>query len=125
MKIVFRNMDRSELARDIVRDRMEPAFEKFPNLRKGDVSVTMTMHNSPVQPGPDLFAVKFVCLSGPFQGLVMEKRAPNLYVAMATLVDHLLETLHRFGDRKKAQRIRTARVEARAFHGGLYEENSQ
>ena len=67
MKIVFRNMDRSELARDIVRDRMEPAFEKFPNLRKGDVSVTMTMHNSPVHPGPDLFAVKFVCLSGPFQ----------------------------------------------------------
>jgi len=107
MKVVFRNMERSELAKDAVIERIGPVMEKFPALKKESLTITMTMHNSPIQAGPDLFAVKFACQSGDFRGIVLEKSAPNLYVALADLSDHLLERLKRFSDRKRGRRVRT------------------
>ena len=103
MKIVFRNLERSELARELVQERIKLLFERFPDLKPSQVSVTLAMENSPLQAGPDLFSVKLSILSGHYQGVMLEKKAPNLYQALADVNDHVLERLARFAGKTRAK----------------------
>ncbi len=109
MKIRFKNLHRSELAKDVVTERMSLVFLRFPELPPESTSMTLSMENSPVKAGPDLFTVKFLCMGGKYKGVIMNKSAPTLYQALADLVEHLLERLNRFGDKKRIKNLREAR----------------
>jgi ribosome-associated translation inhibitor RaiA len=109
IQILFRHLEKSELAREAVKERLAAAIEKFPDLETTQIQVTLSMENSPTQAGQDLFKVKFHCRNGRYRGLLIEKSAPNLYFALAELVDHLLERLNRFGDRARVKELRQAR----------------
>jgi len=101
MRIVFRNLERSELAKEAVYERLGSMVEKFPRLRGHRITVTLFMENSPVQPGPDCFGVK-VLIQGPaFRTITLSKTSPSLYMALADVRDHLTELLNRFGDRTR------------------------
>lgn len=109
IKIIFKNLDKSELAREAAAERMEALVEKFPDLNESRIKVTLEMQNSPTQAGPDLFTVKVHVSGGKYRGVRLEKSAPNLYVALADLVDHMLEKLNRFGDRARVIQRNKAR----------------
>jgi ribosome-associated translation inhibitor RaiA len=114
MKIIFKNLEKSELAREVVAERLAMVFLRFPELPPEKTSITLSMENSPVKAGPDLFTVKFLCMGGKYKGVIMNKSAPTLYQALADLVDHLLERLNRFGDKKRIKNLKTKRA---AFSG--------
>jgi hypothetical protein len=105
MRIVFRNMERSQLAIQVISERLQAVFDKFERLEPSDVTVTLTMDNSPSQAGPDLFCLRFYCRRGEFKGLVIEKVSPNLYIGLADLVDTLAERLGRFSERRRRHSI--------------------
>lgn len=109
--VTFKNLDRSELAKEAVAERLDAIVEKFPDLQKSRINVTLEMQNSPQQTGPDLFIVKAQLKGGRYDGLRVEKSAQSLYVALADLVEHMLELLNRFGDRARVK----ARNNARKF----------
>lgn len=123
MKIVFRNMARSELVSTVIKERFAHVLDKFPDLRRSEITLTLSMHNAPTQAGPDLFSVKLVCLGGRFRNLVLEKSSPNLYAAWADLLDHLLERLNRFGDRERVRHRALARKHRVKAPTLLEEEN--
>jgi ribosome-associated translation inhibitor RaiA len=110
IKIIFKNLDRSELASEAAIERMEAIVEKFPDLHTSGILITLEMLNSPLHAGPDLFSVKVHVRSGRYRGVRWEKSAPNLYIALAHVVDHMLETLNRFGDRARVKERHRARI---------------
>ena len=101
LSIAFKNLDKSELAQEIVRERVGELFRKFPNLASHDVRVSLSMENSFSQAGPDLFSAKMIVQGSRYKNLILEKSAPNLYQALAELDGHLLERLNRAGDRRR------------------------
>lgn len=103
IQVRFKNLEKSEMAREAVFERIEALIEKFTDLRDGRVTVTLEMDNSPFQAGPDLFRVKFYVARGRYAGITVSKENGNLYVALAEVVDHLLEKLNRFGDRERVK----------------------
>jgi ribosome-associated translation inhibitor RaiA len=111
IKIKFKNLEKSQIALDAVNERVDTLIEKFPDLAESKLQVTLEMENSPKQAGPDFFKVKLHVSRGRYDGVTIEKSNSNLYVALADMVDHLLESLNRFGDkirvkeRKKARKI--------------------
>ncbi len=107
--IKFRNFEKSELAREAVMERVEPLMEKFPDLAQSRVQVSLQMDNSPAQPGQDLFKVKIFVSRGRYDGITVEKENSNLYIALADVVDHMLEALNRYGDRVRVREIKVAR----------------
>lgn len=107
--VIFKNLDKSELAREAAVERVESLIAKFPDLNSSKLRVTLEMHNSPLQPGPDHFTVKLLATSGRYKGVQLEKSATNLYVALADVVDHMLEKLNRAGDRKRVKERNGAR----------------
>ncbi len=109
IQIKFKNLDKSELAREAVNERVESLVTKFPDLGKCKIHTTLEMENSLTQPGPDLFKVKFLVTNGRYSGVVVEKSDSNLYVALADVVDHMLEKLNRFGDRTRVKERTKAR----------------
>ena len=109
LRIVFKNLDRSELARELVEERLEASFQRFPDLRSNQIQVTLEMENSPTQAGPDVFSVKLHISSGRYQGITLEKEGQNLYQALAEVNEHLLERLNRFGDKNRAKMRRNER----------------
>lgn len=113
IQIKFKNLDKSELAREAVIERMATLTEKFPDLVKSKMQVTLEMENSPIQAGPDLFKVKVQVSRARYDGIIIETANSNLYVALADLVDHMLENLNRFGDRARVKQRRNARQIAR------------
>jgi ribosome-associated translation inhibitor RaiA len=112
IKVNFKNLDPSELAREATVDRIGALVEKFEHLRESRINVTLAMENSPIQAGPDLFKVMVQVNGGRYQGVRVVKSAASLYVALADLVDHMLEALNRWSDkarvrdRSKARRFR-------------------
>ena len=109
IQIKFKNLDKSEMAREAVHGRVETLIEKFNDLKESRIQVTLEMENSPVQPGPDQFKVKFHVARGRYDGITVEKSDPNLYVALAEVVDHMLEVFNRFGDKARVKQRKQAR----------------
>lgn len=109
IQIKFKNLEKSEIAREAVQDRIESLADKFPNLSESKILVTLEMENSPIQAGPDFFKVKLHVSRGRYNGITVEKADSNLYVALAEIVDHMLERLNRFGDRVRVKEKKNAR----------------
>lgn len=109
IQIKFKNLEKSEMARDAAQERIEILVEKFPDLSKCKIQITLEMENSPLQAGPDLFKVKLHVARGRYDGITVKKSDASLYVALAEVIDHMLEKLNRFGDRKRVQERTKAR----------------
>ncbi len=120
--IKFKNLEKSELAKQAVEDRIKLLVDKFPDLNGGGIQVTLEMENSPTQAGPDVFKVKLFISKGRYKGIAIEKINSNLYAALADLVDHMLERLNRFGDKVRVrERAKARRVhEAVKGIGGVF-----
>lgn len=101
MKIVFKNLEKSEIAKDAVRERISELIEKFADLKKSSVLVTLEMHNSPQQAGLDSFSISLRVSGGRYDGINLTKHSSSLYIALADLVEHALESLNRYSDKKR------------------------
>lgn len=110
IKVIFKNLKKSELAKDAAVERILSIVDKFPDLKQSRITVTLEMQNSPFQAGPDLFTVKMHISGGRYSDIRMEKSAPNLYAALASLTEHMLEKLNRFGDRARVKVRKRARL---------------
>lgn len=109
IQVKFKNLEKSEMVREIVHERAEALVEKFPDLMASKLQITVEMENSPLQAGPDLFKVKLYVSRGRYNGITVEKAAANLYVALAEVIDHMLEVLNRYGDRVRVKQRKRAR----------------
>ncbi len=89
VKIIFKNMESSQLARGELEDRVLYLIKKYPQLKSHQITLTVEMENSPLQAGPDLFSVSSI-ISGPsIKRLKMKKSSHNFYLAVAGLIDSL------------------------------------
>lgn len=109
IQIKFKNLEKSDLVQNSTLEKVEAFVEKFPDLSESKIQVTLEMENSSLQPGPDLFKVKFHIVRGRYDGVTIEKSKPNLYAALAEVTDHLLEVLNRLGDKERVQARNKAR----------------
>ena len=103
IKITFKNLEKSSLAVDIVLEKMNAVIEKFPELNKHSIQITLNMNNSSSQAGPDEFGIRFQIKGKKFNGLIVEKRAKTLYIAIADLNEALLELLNRRIDKLRVK----------------------
>jgi ribosome-associated translation inhibitor RaiA len=109
IQIIFKNLEKSELAREAATERIETMIHKFPILKESRISVTLEMENSPLQAGPDLFKVKVQVSGGRYRGIRIVKSSSNLYVALAGVVDLMLENLNTHGDKLRVKERSKAR----------------
>jgi len=109
INITFKNLDPSQLAKEAVLEKWDRIVERFPDLSSSKSVISIEMDNSPTQPGPDLFRIKLRVRGSKYDGVILEKQAASLYIALADLSDHLLERLNRIGDKARVK----ARTQAR------------
>lgn len=109
IKIVFHNLEPSDLAKHIVMARMQSVTKRFPELISHKITVTLSMDNSPTQAGPDSFKVKVYITGKKYNSVVIEKSAYTLYLALADVIEHTLERLNRFGDKTRVIKRQLAR----------------
>lgn len=115
IQIKFKKLNKSEMIRKVAQERVEHLVEKFPDLEKSKILITFEMENSPFQAGPDLFKVKLHVARGRYDGITVEKTESSLYIALAEIVDHMLEVLNRFGDRARVKERNRARKITKEF----------
>lgn len=115
IQVKFKNLEKSEMAREAAQDRTEALIAKFPDLIKSKILITLEMENSPIQAGPDFFKVKLHVKGARYDGVTVEKSDSSLYVALANVIEHMLENLNRFGDRARVKERTKARQLARKF----------
>ena len=111
MRVIFKNLDESTFARDLAIERLASVTERFPDLQNHRIDTTLSMENSPHQAGPDFFTVKVFINGKRYKSLILQKSAPSLYIALADVVEHLLEKLNRYGDKKRVKNQSKARKE--------------
>ncbi len=116
VRTVFKNLEKSELAKAAAEERLATVADRFPDLYKSRITITLSMDNSPFQAGPDVFTVKIQCHGGRYRGVILQKSASSLYIALADLVDHLLERLNRHGDKTRVKQLHKARQNQESVH---------
>jgi ribosome-associated translation inhibitor RaiA len=99
VQVIFQNLSKSELVKQIVHDRVESVLEKFPQTEKGKAVVYLSMENSPHQAGRDLFKVKVMLKGLKMKPIILAKHSKNLYEATAQVVDSLFENFHRHSEK--------------------------
>lgn len=107
--VKFKNFEKSEVMRDIVTERITEAVGRFPKGGPRIVVVTLGMENSPLKAGPDLFTVRTEVIGGRYHGVILEKAAHDIYVALAQTCEGLLERLNRHSDRLRTQALKQKR----------------
>lgn len=95
LKIVFKNMKPSRMARDYVLGKMSPILDKFPSLNDHNVTLTLEMENSPRLPGEDSYSVASVISGKKFKFMRLKKTSNNFYVAASEMIESLHEVLGR------------------------------
>jgi ribosome-associated translation inhibitor RaiA len=111
-KIVFKNLEPSDLVRDHVEERFDALMEKFPDLKGHKCTITLEMKNSPLHAGPDLFSVKAVIDGFKYRDIAFVHDAENLYLAIAEFSDKMVEVLNRAGDKLRVKSRSRNRVAA-------------
>ncbi len=117
IQVVFKNLARSDIVKNVVEDRVRHLEEKFPELHSEKLLVTLSMENSPYQRGPDHYTVRLITRAKKFKDTVLERSAPNLYIALADVIDRALEVLHRKAEKRRERRrwqLRHGRLFARS-----------
>lgn len=109
IKIIFKDLEKSELAREITLDRVATTIERFPLLDGHKIHVTLSRENSQFQAGPDVFTVKIHIQGRIYKDIILEKSGPSLYAALADAVEHSLERLNRIGDKQRVRKRKQAR----------------
>jgi ribosome-associated translation inhibitor RaiA len=81
--VKFKNLDKSEMAQEAAHERIQTMIQKFPDLDRSKIHVTLEMENSPIQAGPDLFKVKVHISRTRYDGITIEKAGffPTLTIA--------------------------------------------
>ena len=110
IKLVFKNLDKSEFTKDLTLERIQTVVDRFPDLNDHKVSVTLSMENSPTQAGPDVFTVKLLITGKKYRSVLIEKSESTFYSALAEVVDHALERLNRYGDKERVKRRNQSRI---------------
>ncbi len=101
--IVFKNLESSDLVKNVVKNFIEEIHEKFPNVSKSKINIVLSMNNSATQAGKDDFEVSLHIQKGEFDGLILKKSAMNLYTAIADLKESVLERFNRNLDKKRVK----------------------
>ncbi len=120
IQVKFKNLDKSEMAREAVTGRIEALVDKFDDLSESKIQVTLEMENSPTQSGPDLFKVKLHVFRGRYDGITVQKSGSNLYRALAEVDEHMLEALNRFGDKHRiVERVKARKIKKQVEYAFL------
>lgn len=109
------------MARSIVVEKMNVLIEKFPDLQHHAIYLTLSMDNSASQAGPDEFGIRVQIKGKKFDGLIVEKKAQSLYLAMAVVDEVLLELLNRRIDKRRVKN----RNQLRKQKYSTFEEDDQ
>ena len=109
-KVVFKNLEASDLLHDAVVEKISNVTDKFPELKTHRICVTLEMHNSPTKPGPDEFSVGVDIQGVKYGGIRLSERGIQMYQAIGLLADSLLERLNRTGDKKRVVGLRQMRT---------------
>ena len=104
IQVIFHNLEKSEMVRNVLGEIIEGTLEKFPHAERGKVQIYASKENSLTQAGKDHFTVKLVVHTKYLKPIVLTKGAESLYQAAALVSDKLLETLHRAFDKKRTVR---------------------
>ncbi len=115
MKITFKNLEKSDLAKEVIEERIGDLIEKFPNLSSHSIYVTLSMDNSSTQAGPDEFGVRLQVKGKMFNDLIIEKKSGTLYRAVGDVVEAMLERLNRRTDKVRVKE-RTKSRKAKYFN---------
>lgn len=109
IQVKFKNLAKSDIAEEAALDRVAALADKFPELGRSNITVTLEMENSPFQAGPDVFSVKLHIANGRYRGTTVTKSEATLYKALADMMEHMLEKLNRAGDRRRVKQRAKAR----------------
>jgi ribosome-associated translation inhibitor RaiA len=94
VKVVFKNLEKSDLVRKITAEKVERTINKFSELAERMTTVIVSRENSHDHKGVHQFSAKLL-IQGQGKAVVLEKRAETLYQAVAMVTDRALEILHR------------------------------
>lgn len=103
INVVFKDLEASELARQLATERLQALVDEFPELRTHLLVITLSMNNSPNRPGPDLFSAYLRISGQKYRRIHLRKSSRSLYIALNELCKTLLEIINRSGDRNRVE----------------------
>ncbi len=95
IRVVFKNLEKSDIVRAITSDRIERTISKFSELARMAATVIVSKEHSCEHSGPDLFSAKLLLVGNGHKPVVLEKRAESLYQAIALVTDRATEIFQR------------------------------
>lgn len=109
LQAILNDPQKSEKIRTVMIERLEKVMERFPDLKKSPLTVSMSRESRSA--GPEIFKVKVRCGGGRYGGLSLELAAPNLQKAISSVFDRMAERLKKVEARKQKQkRTRVRRI---------------
>jgi ribosome-associated translation inhibitor RaiA len=94
VKIVFKNLEKSDIIRKVAIARVQKALERFSDIDSLASTVVLSREHSREHAGLDEYSVKLILGAQGHRPVIVEKRAANFYQALAMVLDRAMDILH-------------------------------
>jgi ribosome-associated translation inhibitor RaiA len=113
VKVIFKNLERSDLIREIASEKVEKALQKYAVVDPLASTVVLSREHSREHTGVDEFSVKLMVGARGHKPVIVEKRSTSITQALASVLDRAMDLLHqsfareRLGVRHERRRWKT------------------
>ena len=94
VKVIFKNLERSDLIREIASEKVEKALEKYAVVDPLASTVVLSREHSREHTGVDEFSVKLMVGARGHKPVIVEKRSTTITQALASVLDRAMDLLH-------------------------------
>jgi ribosome-associated translation inhibitor RaiA len=116
VRVVFKNLEKSDMIRDIVGSKILHSLEKFPSLAKATATTIVSRDEARNKNGDEHFSVKLILAGNGIKPIIIEKSSNNLYQAVSIAADSAHEILHRASTRiRERTRLKQRRWKAKHY----------
>jgi ribosome-associated translation inhibitor RaiA len=104
-QIIFKNMTRSEIMTELMREQMDRLRAKFPKILNGRTyRAEIEVENTIQKPGADVFRLKLVITLGKRGALVLHQKGSHAYEVLWSTLDAFENKLRKLSKRDQMKK---------------------
>ncbi len=109
MKIIFKNLQKSEYIAGYIQEKIAILLEQFPKMKSHHVRFLFSKNQSKNRKAQAAFATEVIITGKYYKNIFLKKQSINLYMSLSEVLNLISHKLNNVGDKQRIKKIKSAR----------------
>lgn len=109
MKIIFKNLQKSEYISEYIKEKITTLFEQFPKMRSHHVRFLFSKNQTKNRKSTEAFATEVIITGKYYKNIFLKKQSMSLHTSLSDVLGLISHKLNNVGDKQRVRKIKSAR----------------